>query len=221
MSKEESKSKIGYLRYAGILLFLVGLIFLIATFQPIISSYIDYYFSPKPIVDEMVIEVIEGSEEITKDIKRDTEIVFVDNEFGLYIPKIKANAKVIKNVDPFDEDKYRNALIYGIAHAQGSNFPNESGNVFLFAHSTVNFYERRKYNVYFYLLGELELGDEIYVGYDNKIYEYSVLEVKIVNPNEIQYMEEYMEEDTLTLMTCWPVGSNIRRLIVTTIRGIE
>jgi len=30
-----------------------------------------------------------------------------------------------------------------------------------------------------------------------------------------------MDQDTLTLMTCWPVGSNTRRGIVTAVRDIE
>lgn len=218
MLKEEDKKNVGYLRYLGILLFLGGLSFLFITFQPVIFSYIDYFFSKTADVKELAIEVTEKKEDITKDINNDTEVVFVDSEFGLYIPKIKANSTVIKNVDPSNSKEYRNALIYGIAHAKGSNLPNEEGNVFLFAHSTVNFYERRKYNVYFYLLGELEKDDPIYVSYENEIYQYSVLESKVVDPTEIQYMGTYMNEDTLTLMTCWPIGSNIKRLIVTAIK---
>jgi len=221
MSKEkDKKSKAGYLKYLGILLLLFGLGILYYTFQPFITSYLDYKFSPKP-QKERKVELIKGDQEITTDIKKDTEIVFVDNQFGLYIPKIQANAKVVKNIDPYDFDAYSNALISGVAHAKGSSVPSETGNVFLFAHSAVNFYERRKYNVYFYLLGELEKDDPILVSYQGEIYKYKVLEFKVVNPSEIQYLGTYMEQDTLTLMTCWPAGSNTKRAIVTAIRDTE
>lgn len=218
--EEKSKFKGGYLRYLGILLLLLGFGVLFFTYQPVIWSYFDYYFSPKP-VEEIKIEITKKEEEVTKEINKETEVVFVNSDFGLYIPKIKANAKVIKNVDPYDFDAYRNALIYGVVHAKGSALPNEDGNVFLFAHSTVNFYERRKYNVYFYLLGELEKDDPIYVSYEGVMYKYKVLELRIVDPSEVQYLGKYMEQDTLTLMTCWPVGSNVKRAIVIAVRDIE
>jgi len=221
MSKEkDKKSKAGYLKIIGILLLLLGILIVVYTFQPFIFSYLDYKFTPQP-QKEIKVELTNGDEEITADIKKDTEVVIVDNEFGLYIPKIQANAKVIKNIDPYDYDAYRNALIYGVVHAKGSALPSESGNVFLFAHSTVNFYESRKYNVYFYLLGELKKDDPILVSYQGTIYKYKVLEFKVVKPEEIQYLGTYMEQDTLTLMTCWPVGSNTKRAIVTAIRDLE
>ena len=218
--EEKSKSKVGYSKYLGILLLLVGITILFFTYQPLIRSYFDYKFSPKPI-EEVKVEIIKEDEEITTEIVKDTEIVFVDNNFGLYIPKIQANAKVIKNVNPYDYDAYRNALVYGVVHAKGTALPNENGNVFLFAHSTVNFYERRKYNVYFYLLGELKKDDPIYVSYQGEIYNYKVLELRIVKPSEVQYLGEYMDQDTLTLMTCWPIGSNTKRAIVVAIRDTE
>lgn len=221
MSEEKSKKSIaGYLRIIGVLLLLLGVLIVVYTFQPLIFSYIDYKLTPEP-KKEIEVELIKGDQEITTDIKKDTEVVFVDNQFGLYIPKIQANSKVIKNIDPYDYDAYHNALISGVAHAKGSAVPSESGNVFLFAHSAVNFYERRKYNVYFYLLGELKKDDPILVAYQGEIYNYKVLEFKVVNPNEIQYLGKYMDQDTLTLMTCWPVGSNTKRAIVTAIRDLE
>lgn len=219
MLKEESKLKVGYLKYLGILLLLIGFVVILLTYMPVIKAYIGYYFAPKQ-VEEIKVE-ISTKEEITTEIKKDTEVVFVDKNFGLYIPKIKANAKVIRDVDPYDKEEYTNALIYGVAHAKGTALPNGEGNVFLFAHSAVNFYERRKYNVYFYLLNELEKDDEIYVSYQGEIYEYSVLEVKIVDPSEVKYLGQYLSQDTLTLMTCWPAGANVKRTVVTAVRSTE
>ena len=221
MSEEkDKKSNAGYLKVIGILLLLLGILIVVYTFQPFIFSYIDYKFTPEP-EKEVKVELTKGDEQITTEIKKDTEVVMVDNEFGLYIPKIQANAKVIKNIDPYDYDAYRNALVKGVVHAKGSALPSEPGNVFLFAHSTVNFYERRQYNVYFYLLGELKKDDPIIVTYQGTMYKYKVLEFKVVKPEEIQYMGKYMDQDTLTLMTCWPVGSNTKRAIVTAIRDLE
>ncbi len=61
----------------------------------------------------------------------------VDENFGLVIPKISANAKVIANVDATDSKIYQRELTKGVAHALGSALPNEKGNIFIFSHSSI------------------------------------------------------------------------------------
>lgn len=217
LEKKYKNKKPRYIKYLGYLFLIIGLTTLIWIFYPIITTYIDYIFFPSN--KEIPVE-ISNDVEITKNINKDTDIIFIDNQFGLYIPKIKANAKVISNVDPLNKREYTNALVDGVAHAKGTSLPNEKGNTFLFAHSSVNFYDNRNYNIYFYLLTELKKNDEIYISYENSIYKYKVLETKIVSKYETKYLDKYMEEDTLTLMTCWPAGMNVKRVIVTAIRDI-
>ena len=60
----------------------------------------------------------------------------VDTNFGLIIPKIGINAKVIPAVNPTNPGEYEEALTKGVAHASTSYFPNENGTVYLFSHST-------------------------------------------------------------------------------------
>ena len=166
MSENRSKSKRGYLKYIGILFLLLGLIILSIIYSPVIKAYIDYKLYPFPN-KEIKIELTNGSDNITTDISKDTDTVFVDKDFGLYIPKIKANAKVIKNIDPNNYNAYRNALVHGVVHAKGTSHQMNQV-MFSFAHSTVNFYERRQYNIYFYLLGQLEENDLVYVSYQGR-----------------------------------------------------
>jgi len=225
MQKEEieetklNKSKKGYLRYVGILLLLTGSIFLFVTYKPLLSAYFSYILTPAE--ESTPIEVSSTDNAVTKTITKSTETIFVDKDFGIYIPKIKANAKVISNVDPVDKEVYNSALQQGIAHAKGTSLPNQTGNTFLFAHSAVNFYEQRKFNVYFYLLNELDPRDTIYISYNNDIYKYFVLETKIVDSTDTKYLGKYMDEDTLTLMSCWPAGTDWKRIIVIATRAME
>lgn len=210
MSKE--KGKINKKILLGVLLLLVGLSVLVATYYPVIKAYISQYRSPAPSTTNVTIA--KNDSEVTKNVTTETEQVSLDFSFGLYIPKIKSNSKVVKNVSPYDENEYIKALERGVAHARGTYTPNVSGNVFLFAHSAVNFYERRKYDVYFYLLNELKKDDEIYVSYEGKIYKYLVSEVKIVDKTETKYLGNYDTKDTLTLMTCYPAGTDWKRTVV-------
>lgn len=138
----------------------------------------------------------------------------VDSDFGIVIPKIGANARIIANVDPFDARAYQFALTKGVAQASGTSVPGASGNIFLFAHSSENFYEAMRYNSVFYLLDKLDKNDEIDVYYNKVKFVYRVTGKKFADPKEISYITGDRSGQTLTLMTCWPPGTNISRLLV-------
>lgn len=140
------------------------------------------------------------------------EITPVDREFGIVIPKISANARVIPNVDPFDSRVYQRALTQGVAHAKGTGLPGQTGNIFLFSHSSVNFYEASRYNSVFYLLSKLEKNDEIILYYQQAKYRYIIRNTHIVSSDQIQYLTS--QKNTVTLMTCWPPGTTYKRLLV-------
>lgn len=215
----EKKKSINKKVLVGVALLLLGLTVLLLTYWPVIKAYYSQKSFPTPSTSNVSLAIKE--EDITKEVKKDTKEVFVDPNFGIYIPKIKSNSKVVKDVDPFNEKEYINALQTGVAHAKGTSKPDKQGNVFLFAHSAVNFYERNKYDVYFYLLNELKKDDEIFLSYNGVIYRYKVNEVKIVNREEVKYLSKYSEHDTLTLMTCYPAGTDWRRTIVIAYRDLE
>lgn len=138
----------------------------------------------------------------------------LDSNFGVVIPKINANAKVIANVDPGKQDVYLAALKQGVAHSAGSVYPGQVGNSFLFAHSVGNFWEVNRWNAVFYLLRELNPGDEVDVFYQGRRYVYTVYDKKVVDPNETGYLNAQANFPMLTLQTCWPPGTTLKRLLV-------
>lgn len=145
-------------------------------------------------------------------------LVPIDTGFGIVIPKIGANAHVIKDVDPFNDKEYQSALSRGVAHAKGTALPGQPGNIFLFSHSSADFLNATKYNSIFYLLTKLEKDDSINLFYDGKEYVYQVRSKKIVEANALHYLTDGSQKETLTLMTCWPPGTSLKRLVVQAIR---
>jgi sortase A len=143
-------------------------------------------------------------------------LVPVDTDFSIIIPKIGASAKVFPNVNPSNQDDYLPILMQGVAHAAGSVFPGMKGNIYLFAHSTDNFWDVGRYNAVFYLLKDLKKGDQIVIFYQNKRYNYSVTGSKIVNPDDVSYLVNSQKQDKqqLILQTCWPPGTTWQRLLV-------
>jgi LPXTG-site transpeptidase (sortase) family protein len=142
------------------------------------------------------------------------DIVPIDKSFGIVIPKLGANARVIANVDPYNSKEYQYALTKGVAHARGTSVPGAMGDVFLFAHSSENFYVALQYNSVFYLLPKLTAGDQIFLYYNGVKFIYVVTDKKFVDPKNVSYLESKGDNQTLTLMTCWPPGTNLQRLLV-------
>lgn len=150
----------------------------------------------------------------TKPAERATPITPIDSAFGIIIPKLGANARIIANVDPYDSAAYQSALARGVAHARGTVFPGQPGNVFLFSHSSVDFYRATQFNSIFYLINKLETDDPIDLYYKGTKYTYRVTGKNIVESTAVSYLTAKGSAKTLTLMTCWPPGTSLRRLMV-------
>lgn len=139
----------------------------------------------------------------------------IDTEFSIVIPKIGASAKIFPNVDPSNEEAFLPVLLEGVAHAQGSVFPGIIGNTYLFAHSADNFWDAGRYNAVFYLLKDLDEGDEIVVFYQGKRYNYFVTKTETVDPEDISFIADAkIGAEQLILQTCWPPGTAWKRLLV-------
>jgi sortase A len=139
-----------------------------------------------------------------------------DPSFSILIPKIGASAKVFPNVDIGNQNVFLPILMQGVAHAAGTVFPGMNGNVYLFAHSTDNFWDVGRYNAVFYLLKNLTKGDEVVIFYQNKRYNYIVTGSKIVGPSDTSYLtnSQNQKKQQLVLQTCWPPGTTLQRLLI-------
>ncbi len=135
----------------------------------------------------------------------------ITNEFRLVIPKIGVNAPIIANVNPTN---YTEALKTGVAHSSTSFFPDQNGTVYLFSHSTNYDWFVEDLNAVFYLLKNLEVGDEIVMYYQGKQYTYILREKRVVKPSEISYLVPQSGKKSLILQTCWPPGSTAQRLLL-------
>jgi|APSaa5957512622_1039677.scaffolds.fasta_scaffold10247_2 LPXTG-site transpeptidase (sortase) family protein len=140
----------------------------------------------------------------------------ISAEFGLVIPKIFANVAVTENVNPAEEEVYQEVLrkAGGVAHAAGAALPGEPGTTYIFGHSTDASVNVERFNAVFYLLRKLEAGDLIVAYYKGEPYKYQVVEKKIVEPTDLSDIVRVDSEERLVLQTCWPPGTDWKRLLV-------
>jgi sortase A len=207
--RNQTKDLPSILISVGVLFIGLSIVIFVLTFYPVIREEVAYLLRGSNEDVQIVSPNSPEAKENTQDV-----IVPEDEEFGVIIPKINANAPVVPQVNPFNEEEYQYQLTRGVAHAKGTVLPGQTGNVFLFAHSAGNFYEANRYNAIFYLLNKLEKDNKIVLYYDGEPYTYKVTETKIVNNDQVEYLNTRSAKQTVTLMTCWPAGTTLQRLLV-------
>lgn len=196
--------------YLGNLLFLSAITYTTYLYWPIGQAFIKYQ---QIIKDDPIIAGVTPTL-IPTPIVSPTP----SNNFDIMIPKISASTKIVENVSPFNQKEYLKILEQDVvAHAKGTSKPGEgNGHMsYIFAHSTQQGLSMTRKNAVFYLLGELKEGDPIYIDYHGTNYTYRVYKKAVVNASEISYLS-YNEHDKeiIILQTCWPIGTDWKRLLV-------
>lgn len=143
--------------------------------------------------------------------------VAVDPEPRLIIPKINVDTPVFYDI-PTDQTSQDKAMENGVAHfgIPGANSrPGEIGNTVLSGHSSNDVFAAGDYKFIFMQLDKLEIGDTIYANYEGTRYTYVVTEKKEVAPTDVQALIYDTDKPEMTLITCTPLGTALRRLLVT------
>ena len=133
--------------------------------------------------------------------------------FYLTVKKLGIEAALVEtNANHLNPDE-------ALGHYPGSALPGQTGNAFIFGHSVLPvFYNPKNYKTTFSTIDRLEVGDEITVEYNNLNYKYLVESRQIKKPVDVdplaEFKPKYLNESTITLMTCYPAGSKVMRLLV-------
>jgi len=146
----------------------------------------------------------------------------VNHDFSIFAPQISVNAPVYANVDGSNENAYLANVLRGVAHYQHKELdnvtvdgalPGQVGNVFLFGHSQIPGGSLENYQGVFNNLEELIEGDVIKVFYQGEEYQYEVKEGHVIEKTQVEYLA-HTETETLTLMSCWPLGLDWKRYVI-------
>lgn len=142
----------------------------------------------------------------------------------IVIPSLNVNAPVVEPTLGLEalkaqdfttlEDQIHETLLQGVVHYPGTAEPGEKGNAFLTGHSSNVFWELSSYNTVFALLPKIKVGDDLYVTHNLVEYHYRVVDKKEVQPTDVSALQQG-DDYKLTLVTCTPVGTAFRRLVVT------
>lgn len=127
--------------------------------------------------------------------------------YNLSIPVLKIQQAIVE----IGGDDLGKSMI----HYPGSALPGEVGNSVIFCHSVLpQFFNPRNYKTICSTLPTVEIGDEIIVNFDGVEYRYQIFEMEEVSPNDISVLKQDETGEYLTMVTCVPPGTYLRRLVV-------
>lgn len=132
---------------------------------------------------------------------------------SIYIESINVKAPITFGINNNESD-VSNSLKNGTIQLNGTSLPGEMGNVFITGHSSNYPWVKSQYNSVFALLGNVVVGDLAQIKFHNASYIYRVKKIFVVDPSDTAVMKSDDSKATLTLMTCTPIGTNLKRLIV-------
>ena len=181
----------------------VVLIFLFLQYNRLIFATVEAYVSP-------------GNATAQETIQTPNSTVAIGNEPKLIIPKINVDVPVIYGIGN-DKKSQLDAMNRGVAHfaVPGANsVPGQAGNVVLSGHSSNDVFDSGAYKFIFAQLEKLEKGDVIYANYNGTRYSYVVRETEVVLPTEVSKVIKDDGKSWLTLITCTPLGTANKRLLV-------
>jgi sortase A len=200
------------------LLIFLGLFFIVLSFGPLIVQEIWFFIKEAKNQQyslesgEVVEDSVFGSLLTTAPIK----IEPVNRDFAIVIERIGVNAPIVPDVSVTNEEAYEEALKSGVAHAISSDYPSTSpGNVYIFAHASLNFWDLGKYATVFNLLRKLNINDRVNIFYQGDRYIYEVVNKEVVKGWDTTAITRSVIEPILTLQTCDPPGTTINRLVIT------
>lgn len=130
----------------------------------------------------------------------------------LYIPSLGIKTPIVWNSK---EKEILANLKDGVVLYPGSALPGNPGNIFIVGHSSGYWWDPGSYKTVFSRLVRLKKDQDIWVRYKNQIFIYKVSGTKVVRANDTSVLNAPKNQFILSLMTCYPVGTASRRLVVT------
>lgn len=183
----------------------VGLLFLLLQFNSIFIAQVKAYISPGALEGQSVV--------VTDPLTSLT----VGPEPRLIIPKINVDVPVDYTVTALDDPTVQVALKGGAVHYKvpaADSLPGQYGNSVFLGHSSNDVFAGGDYKFAFVLTDRLEPGDTFYLHYNSIRYTYKVTEKKVINPDEISALQIGNAKPMVTLVTCTPPGTALKRLLI-------
>ena len=133
-----------------------------------------------------------------------------EKEDSLEIPSLDLilPLSLAKN-EPEAQEKLKEGVVLFLPE---SSFPVEKGKAVILGHSAPNFWPAKKYDTAFSKISQLKKGDLIILNFNQISYFFSVKEKFYLEKG--QPLPQETKNGTLFLISCWPPGQDLKRIVV-------
>lgn len=136
-------------------------------------------------------------------------------KIGKNIPLVDIKQTTVSWVGELN-DIFMKELENGVIRYPGSAKPGNDGNSFIFGHSSNFPWLEWDYNDVFSLLDHVTYDDEVVVYYGQEKHTYKIKTKNVISPGDVSVLKnDDKDKSKLTLMTCWPIGTTLNRLVLT------
>jgi len=183
-----------------------------------LSNYWEYVYGTNPNLADTDGDGFSDKQEITNGYDPDAPgdvkplvLVRID-KIGVEVPMVWSQST--------DENSMLADLEKGVGHYYQTASPGQVGNAVVSGHSSNYLWAKGDYNHIFKDLNSLEKGDAVTVKMMQKngriiVHHFSVADKFVTAPDD-ERIFAVTPGQTLTLTTCWPLGTNFKRLIIKT-----
>jgi len=128
------------------------------------------------------------------------------------VPALGISAPIQWQV-PQTESAEKTALASGVIHLDQTALPGTAGSTVISGHSSDYPWSQGQYKSIFAPLLKIKLGTQIILNYQGVEHTYTVQKTYEVKPNDQSVLKQTSTEQ-LILLTCTPLGTSARRLVV-------
>ncbi len=137
----------------------------------------------------------------------------------LVVPAIGVRAPIVDIAyapsDKIEKGDFYTELEQGVVKYPYTAEPGHMGNTVIFGHSSTELRDKNKYGNIFQKLSKLTDKDEIQVLWDGQVFSYDVQKKIIKSPKDVaQELNQYKKGKFLTLMACYPLFSDLERIMI-------
>ena len=204
--KKKQKKEVPLLRFLPVVMLVVGLILLGNVFLPIFL----YQLKSKEFNKPLLTPLAEAFNEPADWFVNPPSFVPFDSKithYTLTISKLGINKAVVM-IGSGDLSK-------SLVQYPGTALPGQKGNTVIYGHSVLpQFFNSKNYKTIFSTLPTLKEGDDLLLDFDGITYKYKVIKLFEVTPKDTSVLEQHFDGEYLSLITCAPPGTYLRRLIV-------
>jgi sortase A len=182
----------------------VMLAILVVQFNQLVTGYVEAFVAPSESTDQPLL--VASIEDLP-----------ISEDNMLVIPKLGLESPLVFDARSNQEADMQEALERGVVWydlPNANSRPGQLGNSVFLGHSSGDIFYGGQFKYIFSKLNRLNIGDTFYLTYSGKRYIYSIEKREVIWPSELDKL--YIDDGSawVTLITCDPPGSSVRRLVL-------